>query len=172
MSRFENAVRHGVEEHDGSCRIDVAARRIEGDVLEVVSHDRAFDAVGDAAARLGVTFRRITYRATAATPSRTRGGRGKRRSATKPTKPRPAPPAASGAEPVAASADQLRRTIDTLTRGGGGTGVSLDANRLAIGASKDDGSGNVQADSGAVYLLSFTDNGFANPTVEARSASQ
>jgi hypothetical protein len=32
-----------------------------GDLLEIVSHDRAFDAVGDAAARLGVTFRRLTY---------------------------------------------------------------------------------------------------------------
>ncbi|MCC6806075.1 MAG: hypothetical protein IT381_01515 [Deltaproteobacteria bacterium] len=33
-----------------------------GDIIEIVSHDRAFDAVGDAAAQLGVTFRRITYR--------------------------------------------------------------------------------------------------------------
>jgi hypothetical protein len=32
-----------------------------GDILEIVSHDRAFDAVGDAATRLGVTFRRLTY---------------------------------------------------------------------------------------------------------------
>jgi len=34
-----------------------------GDTLEIVSHDRAFDAVGDAAARLGVVFHRITYHA-------------------------------------------------------------------------------------------------------------
>ena len=33
-----------------------------GDVIDIVSHDRAFDAVGDAAARLGVRFNRITYR--------------------------------------------------------------------------------------------------------------
>ena len=32
-----------------------------GDAIEVVSHDRAFDAIGDAACRLGVAFRRITY---------------------------------------------------------------------------------------------------------------
>ena len=33
-----------------------------GDAIDIVSHDRAFDAVGDAAARLGVAFNRITYR--------------------------------------------------------------------------------------------------------------
>lgn len=33
-----------------------------GDAIDIVSHDRAFDAVGDAAARLGVRFNRITYR--------------------------------------------------------------------------------------------------------------
>jgi hypothetical protein len=34
-----------------------------GDVIEIVSDDRAFDAVGDVAASLGVTFRRLSYRA-------------------------------------------------------------------------------------------------------------
>lgn len=34
-----------------------------GDVLEIVSDDRAFDAVGDVATTLGVTFRRLSYRA-------------------------------------------------------------------------------------------------------------
>jgi hypothetical protein len=34
-----------------------------GDVLEIVSDDRAFDAVGDVASTLGVTFRRLSYRA-------------------------------------------------------------------------------------------------------------
>lgn len=32
------------------------------DVIEIVSDDRAFDAVGDVAASLGVTFRRLSYR--------------------------------------------------------------------------------------------------------------
>ena len=32
-----------------------------GDALDIVSHDRAFDALGDAASRLGVGFRRFTY---------------------------------------------------------------------------------------------------------------
>jgi len=34
-----------------------------GDLIEIVSDDRAFDAVGDVAATLGVTFRRVSYRA-------------------------------------------------------------------------------------------------------------
>ncbi len=34
-----------------------------GDALEIVSDDRAFDAVGDVASTLGVSFRRLSYRA-------------------------------------------------------------------------------------------------------------
>jgi len=34
-----------------------------GDVIEVVSDDRAFDAVGDVSASLGITFRRLSFRA-------------------------------------------------------------------------------------------------------------
>src|SRR2546425_4147067 len=40
-----------------------------GDVLEIVSDDRAFDAVGDVAAALGIAFRRLSYRALAGAPS-------------------------------------------------------------------------------------------------------
>jgi hypothetical protein len=54
-----------------------------GDTIEIVSHDKAFDAVGDAAAQLGVSFRRITYRASAvaaaAAASEAREGSGERR---------------------------------------------------------------------------------------------
>ena len=39
-----------------------------GDVVEIVSDDRAFDAVGDVAASLGITFRRLSYRALAGAP--------------------------------------------------------------------------------------------------------
>ena len=38
-----------------------------GDVLEIVSDDRAFDAVGDVAAALGITFHRLTARSLAGT---------------------------------------------------------------------------------------------------------
>ncbi len=40
-----------------------------GDVIEIVSDDRAFDAVGDVAASLGVTFRRLSYRALLGMPT-------------------------------------------------------------------------------------------------------
>ena len=40
-----------------------------GDVIEIVSDDRAFDAVGDVAATLGVTFRRLSYRGLLGVPA-------------------------------------------------------------------------------------------------------
>ncbi|MGH7319871.1 MAG: hypothetical protein ACRELA_09660, partial [Candidatus Rokuibacteriota bacterium] len=40
-----------------------------GDILEIVSDDRAFDAVGDVAASLGIAFRRLSYRGLVATPT-------------------------------------------------------------------------------------------------------
>jgi hypothetical protein len=40
-----------------------------GDLVEIVSDDRAFDAVGDVAASLGVEFRRLSYRALAGAPT-------------------------------------------------------------------------------------------------------
>jgi len=51
-----------------------------GDCLGVVSSDRAFDAIGDAAARVGVTYRRLSNRATSNTCEAIAGlGRGARR---------------------------------------------------------------------------------------------
>src|SRR5262245_19951956 len=41
-----------------------------GDVIEVVSDDRAFDAVGDVSASLGITFRRLSSRAATGETSR------------------------------------------------------------------------------------------------------
>ncbi len=81
-----------------------------GDVIEIVSDDRAFDAVGDVAMGLGITFRRLSYRGlTGAAPreeeavkrepgaparGRGRGGRRGRRSG---WRDRPAPHAAPAA---------------------------------------------------------------------------
>jgi len=39
-----------------------------GDVLEIISDDRAFDAVGDVAVGLGIAFRRLSYRALTGAP--------------------------------------------------------------------------------------------------------
>ncbi len=47
------------------------------------------------------------------------------------------------------------------------TSVSLDGNRLAVGAQRDDGSGNVLTDSGAVYLFTFTDAAFSGGALAA-----
>src|SRR5712691_7069899 len=58
-----------------------------GDLIEIVSDDRAFDAVGDVAAGLGITFHRLTSRSLAGEPEpraaeparsgESRGGRGR-----------------------------------------------------------------------------------------------
>ena len=40
-----------------------------GDVIEIVSDDRAFDAVGDVAASLGIPFRRLSYRGLTGAPA-------------------------------------------------------------------------------------------------------
>ncbi|MGE3320404.1 MAG: YDG domain-containing protein [Candidatus Berkiella sp.] len=47
-----------------------------------------------------------------------------------------------------------------------GSGVSLDGNRLAVGAYADDGNANASAGSGAVYLFSFSDSAFSGGALE------
>jgi hypothetical protein len=75
----------------------LAAAR-SGDVMEIVSDDRAFDAVGDVAASLGIAFRRLSYR---------RLGRG--------DGPEPAPP-----EPRPAAGREPRRSRHRGGRGRSG----------------------------------------------------
>jgi filamentous hemagglutinin family protein len=48
-----------------------------------------------------------------------------------------------------------------------GNGVSLDGNRLAIGAQLDDGFGNLTTNAGAVYLFTFSDAVFTSPTLQS-----
>ena len=106
-----------------------------GDVLEIVSDDRAFDAVGDVAAALGITFRRLTARtlggAAPAEPSpapsreraRRRGGRGRRpgRAPASDVEPRRAessrpepPPSAHAGEAHTAPHDELVLVVREL----------------------------------------------------------
>jgi len=62
------------------------------------------------------------------------------------------------------------KNLSISTLGSGdvfGTSVSLDGNRLAVGAYGDDGSGNSSATSGAVYLFSFSDAAFNGAALEA-----
>ena len=112
-----------------------------GDVIEIVSDDQAFDAVGDVAASLGVTFRRTSYRALAGgrsapqveAPSSEprshrsrRGGRrgyGERRAPEPPRMP-VAPPVSQ--EPHTAPHDEIIGLVRELLASAPG-GVSLDA---------------------------------------------
>jgi hypothetical protein len=112
-----------------------------GDVIEIVSDDQAFDAVGDVAASLGVTFRRTSYRALAGgrgvshvesassepRPHRSRrGGRrgyGDRRAPELPRTPVPQP---VSQEPHTAPHDEIVGLVRELLASAPG-GVSLDA---------------------------------------------
>ena len=128
-----------------------------GDLLEIVSNDRAFDAVGDAAAARGVIFRRLLHRrggtlaVTVAEPKpatgsrRSRGGRRRRRRpdplpATAVAAPtgRPVVPApvrsSEPSEPHGASRDQMLGLMGRLTNGDPGRWVNLDVLEKALKA--------------------------------------
>jgi hypothetical protein len=118
---------------------------LPGDVLEIVSNDRAFDAVGDAAAARGVVYHRLLHRrgaAPAAEPKtaarRSRSGRRRRR-----RRPDQAPAVAALAttdgaiataaiarhaleEPHGASREQMLLVIGRLTNGDPARWVNLD----------------------------------------------
>jgi hypothetical protein len=124
-----------------------------GDILEIVSNDRAFDAVGDAAAARGIVYRRLMHKRGSvelAAPSepkpaerRSRGGR-RRRRGTRPQRPLaaaaaaaarsiPAPPAPNLAiEPHGASREQMVALIGRLTNGDPGRWVNLDVLEKAL----------------------------------------
>jgi len=132
-----------------------------GDTIDIVSHDRAFDAVGDAAARLGVVFNRITYKSAgphvtaserASEPAgERRGGRRRRRrggsgrsgagaTSTAPSAraahvaPSRAVVEASEAEPHGASQEQLQQIIARLAAADPAHTVTLDALTVALKA--------------------------------------
>jgi hypothetical protein len=138
-------------------------RAAPGDALDILSDDRAFDAVGDAAARLGVTFRRITYRSASGLAERTTGAsedgpasatgrrrRRRRRGESGPLHPRShatapsaapraahvprASPASVDEERHSASLDQIRAVIARLIAADPPRGVSLDTLTLALKA--------------------------------------
>lgn len=121
-----------------------------GDLLEIVTDDQAFDAVGDVAASLGVGFRRLSYRALAGAigelsmpeetsvgtgaPSRSRRrGRGRRRNGGGWRDSGPAPrrePVAARAEPAPSGAhtaphDEILSVVQDLLRNSP-AGVTLD----------------------------------------------
>ncbi|OGK86204.1 MAG: hypothetical protein A2050_05640 [Candidatus Rokubacteria bacterium GWA2_73_35] len=139
-----------------------------GDLLEIVSDDRAFDAVGDVAAGLGIAFRRLSSRQLAGAPApeappaaapastprgeRRGGRRGRRRgggrgaahaaAAGAATGPH-APPTAAHTAPHTAPHDELLTIASELIETSPGRSITLDglANALkARGFSRPPGS--------------------------------
>jgi hypothetical protein len=140
-----------------------------GDVIEIVSDDRAFDAVGDVSASLGVTFHRLSYRGLLGMPvadvpereqpmesgqarhggGRSRRGRRGRRHGRPEHVTRAVPPPsivtapAAQAEPHTAPHDEIVAVVRELAQSGSGRTVTLDtlANALkARGFSRPPGS--------------------------------
>ncbi len=134
---------------------------VPGDVLEIVSNDRAFDAVGDAAAARGVVYHRLLHRRGAvATPHahaaaeakapakrRSRGGRRHRRSQAGPTPalavtgraahppaPAHAPPAHAAQQPLEAHGASREQMLGVISRLSGDTAkwVNLDILEKAL----------------------------------------
>ena len=99
------------------------ARAKPGDILEIVSNDRAFDAVGDAAAAQGIIYHRLQHRRSgevavaAESPSETtakprpRGGRRGRR-ARRPKSATSAPEANTAAAPAPTPREATAKTLD------------------------------------------------------------
>jgi len=137
-----------------SAGVWLAAARA-GDVIEIVSDDRAFDAVGDVAATLGVGYRRLSFRSLAGLPAteapaadepaeprgrrrRGRRGRGHHERAPRPAAaphvrhhepPRPPAPRAAdeAAGPHTAPHDEIVGVARELIEGSDRRAVTIDA---------------------------------------------
>lgn len=116
-----------------------------GDVLEIVSNDRAFDAIGDLAAARGVLFRRVSHTAaglggatkeTQEAPARGSTGRGHGQSQCFPNATSDHQVSTPGAVAQAATAEQIVATIARLTGGDPTRWVNLDVLERAL---KDQG---------------------------------
>jgi hypothetical protein len=120
-----------------------------GDILEILSDDRAFDAVGDVATGLGISFRRLSYRGLTGLPreaepaaaepraepsssgGRHRRGRrggygGRREMPIARVAPQPAARQVAAAEPHTAPHDELLGVARDLIRVAPGGAVTLD----------------------------------------------
>jgi len=120
-----------------------------GDILEILSDDRAFDAVGDVATSLGISFRRLSYRGLTGLPREAepvvapaearvepspggrrrrgrRGGYGRREMPIAHAAPQPAARPVAAAEPHTAPHDELLGVARDLIRVSPGGAVTLD----------------------------------------------
>jgi hypothetical protein len=122
-----------------------------GDVMDIVSDDQAFDAVGDVAASLGIVFHRLSYRALAGlaaasaseepvSPARSRrrrrGGRGRtaRRPEAAPADAGPGDGRAEAPQGHTAPHDELLAVVRELAGATPERGVSIDAVSNALKA--------------------------------------
>ncbi len=112
-----------------------------GDVLEIITDDQAFDAVGDVAASRGVVFRRLSYRSLVAgrkiaPVEPTRRGGSRRRGRPRPARPSRAVarPAAPPEDAHAAPRDDLLEVVRQLVEESGGRGVTIDTVSNALKA--------------------------------------
>jgi hypothetical protein len=124
-----------------------------GDAIEIISDDQAFDAVGDVASSLGVTFQRMSYRALAGVAievpreelasdsrgrRRRRGGRGRTRRPPMAARPPVEQPVANGieadAEAHTAPHDELLAVARSLIEASAERSVSIDALSNALKA--------------------------------------
>jgi hypothetical protein len=116
-----------------------------GDKLEIISDDRAFDAVGDVALALGVVFRRVPHRAgrvsepAVAPEEHTRRSRSPKRRRRSPASTREAArevaTSAGGDEAHAAPPDAIHSLMTQLSAGRAGGWVNLDVLENALKAS-------------------------------------
>jgi hypothetical protein len=119
-----------------------------GDILEILSDDRAFDAVGDVATSLGISFRRLSYRGLTGLPREAepaaaaeprvepssggryrrgrRGGYARRETPIAHAAPQPAARQVAAAEPHTAPHDELLGVARDLIRVSPGGAVTLD----------------------------------------------
>lgn len=113
-----------------------------GDRLEIISDDRAFDAVGDVALARGVHFRRVSHRsgrvseaASASEGTSGRSSRRRRRSSTRRDVEREVRPAPAGDEAHAAPPAAIHDLMSELSQGRAGGWVNLDVLENALKAS-------------------------------------
>jgi hypothetical protein len=109
-----------------------------GDVLDIITDDQAFDAVGDVAAGRGVDFRRLSYRALVGARQITgpASDGGARRRTTRRRRVRTAARAHEGSAnaPQAAPSDEIRALLNEMLADARGQPVTLDALSNALKA--------------------------------------
>ncbi len=111
-----------------------------GDVLDIITDDQAFDAVGDVAAGRGVDFHRLSYRALvgarqiAPRGSASDGGARRRRTGRRRVRTAARSHGGSANAPHAAPSDEILAVLNEMLAGAHGQPVTIDALSSALKA--------------------------------------